>query len=145
MAEPGYDRPIISPQIWTECLSKADAAVAVCLTSASETSAPHRRSDLLNESRCDESASRCLIFPAGITERREVVGHGKRNESNCLTSPVPRGLGRPVTAAWTRNRRPHRGYRTVADADQYRTRRNRGLTAIAVDGDFRLRQFSKTR
>jgi hypothetical protein len=44
------------------------------------------RSDLLNEMCGDESACCNLIFLAGITCGREVVGHGDRNESNLCTS-----------------------------------------------------------
>jgi hypothetical protein len=44
--------------------------------------AAHHRSELLNEKLGDESVCSRLIFPAGITRGREVVGHGRGNEAN---------------------------------------------------------------
>ena len=51
---------------------------------ASGMAAAHHRSDLLNEELGDESVCCCLIFPAGISRGREVVGQGGRNRSNWL-------------------------------------------------------------
>ncbi|SRR6266481_5861657 len=50
------------------------------------------RSDSLGENRSDESAWCCLIFPPGISRKREVVGHGSMDESNCSTLPTLCGL-----------------------------------------------------
>jgi excisionase family DNA binding protein len=51
---------------------------------ASLTGPPHPQSDLLNQMRGDDWTSCCLIFPAGISRGREVVGQGGKNRSNWL-------------------------------------------------------------
>ena len=53
---------------------------------ASVAKAAHPRSDLLTEMCGDESACCGLIFLAGISRGREVVGHCGRNEANCSAS-----------------------------------------------------------
>jgi len=96
----------------------------------------HPRSEVINEIGRDESTRCCLIFPAGISRGREVVGQGYKNGANCLTSAVPRGLKKPVMGSLNPESPYVRAYRTVADHRSIRVQRNRSVAGIAVAGNF---------
>ena len=72
--------------------SEADETVVVCLIRRVSNGGSASAKRFAQRDMSDESACRRLIFRAGISHGREVVGHGGRNVSNWLASNVPANL-----------------------------------------------------